>query len=393
MKTNMKMKMKNWRVIFSVAVMMAFCLNLTAQGMTFSEDDWATLLKRAKVENKIIFVDAYTTWCGPCKMMSANVFPEKAVGTFYNAKFINAKIDMEDGEGVAIARKYEVNAYPTFLFINGDGELVHRGIGYRPSPAFLALGEAASNPNTQLRTLKKSYDAGERSGEFMTRYIEVLQDAGMDVAEVSNEYLESIIAYDSPEIMKFIYETTTVPSQKGFHIMVENKEGFYKQFGKEKVLERIDYSLQRVYFGNPEEMKAAYKKFMGAEAPRLSAKYDVAFQMFSRETDANEKFLTAAVVYLEEFGTENWEELNTMAWHVYEITEDKVLLEKACGWAEKSVKIKPSFYNLDTVATLYYALGEKKKAKKWAEQAIAAAEKVGEDASSTKELLEQINAM
>jgi uncharacterized protein YyaL (SSP411 family) len=59
---------------------------------------------KAKKENKLIFVDAYASWCGPCKLMVKNIFPLKTVGDYYNSHFINAKIDMEKGEGIELAK-------------------------------------------------------------------------------------------------------------------------------------------------------------------------------------------------------------------------------------------------------------------------------------------------
>ena len=143
--------MKNF---FSVLFVLVFTVNIYAQegGMEFTEGNWETILATAKEQNKLIFVDAYTTWCGPCKMMAKNVFPLKGVGDFYNKNFINAKIDMEKGEGPELAKKYGVRAYPTFLFVNSNGDLVHRGVGYRPEAAFVELGEAAKDPDRQYVT-------------------------------------------------------------------------------------------------------------------------------------------------------------------------------------------------------------------------------------------------
>ena len=58
-------------------------------GIKFEQGNWANTLAKAKAENKIVFVDAYTTWCGPCKKMDAETFPDKMVGDFYNKNFIN----------------------------------------------------------------------------------------------------------------------------------------------------------------------------------------------------------------------------------------------------------------------------------------------------------------
>lgn len=75
----------------------------------------------AKKENKKIFLDFYTKWCGPCRAMDKNVFNQKAIGDFYNEKFINFKIDAEVGEGIELAKQYEIKGYPTYIFVDVEG--------------------------------------------------------------------------------------------------------------------------------------------------------------------------------------------------------------------------------------------------------------------------------
>ena len=76
-------------------------------------------LEKASDENKLVFVDCYTSWCGPCKIMAKEVLPLKEVGDFLNERFVCVKYDMEQGKGPEIAKKYNVEAYPTFLLLNG----------------------------------------------------------------------------------------------------------------------------------------------------------------------------------------------------------------------------------------------------------------------------------
>lgn len=97
----------------------------------------------AKEENKLIFIDAYTTWCGPCKYMAKNVFTQKAVGDYYNEHFINLKVDMEKGEGPILARKYAVRGYPTFLFLKPDGTIAKKTMGVTSADNFIGLAKAA----------------------------------------------------------------------------------------------------------------------------------------------------------------------------------------------------------------------------------------------------------
>ena len=59
------------------------------EGIVFEHVDFKQAKELAKAQNKLIFIDAYTTWCGPCKLMAKTVFTEKEVGDFYNSNFIN----------------------------------------------------------------------------------------------------------------------------------------------------------------------------------------------------------------------------------------------------------------------------------------------------------------
>jgi thiol:disulfide interchange protein len=113
----------------------------TESGIQFTSISFEEALKLAKKEKKNIFLDAYASWCGPCKMLKKNIFTQKEVGDFYNSNFINMAIDMEQGEGPKLAQKYKVQAYPTLLFINHKGEVVGSALGYHQADEIIALGK------------------------------------------------------------------------------------------------------------------------------------------------------------------------------------------------------------------------------------------------------------
>lgn len=113
--------------------------------IVFTEGSWKEVLAKAKKENKLIFVDAYTTWCRPCIMMAKNVFTLNPVAEYYNTNFINITMDMEKGDGPALVKKYKIRAYPDFLWIDGDGNVVHRKGGYQEPDVFIATGMEATS--------------------------------------------------------------------------------------------------------------------------------------------------------------------------------------------------------------------------------------------------------
>lgn len=114
------------------------------EGIQFTEASWKDILKKAKAEKKVIFLDAYASWCGPCKMLQKNVFTKKDVGDFYNSKFINVKIDMEKGEGPALAQVYPLEAYPTLMYIDGNGRVLKKVLGLQTPEALIAIGKSVN---------------------------------------------------------------------------------------------------------------------------------------------------------------------------------------------------------------------------------------------------------
>ncbi|RYY37268.1 MAG: DUF255 domain-containing protein [Sphingobacteriaceae bacterium] len=168
--------MKTLKSIIQAAGIMLLMLvtqNSFAGGITFQENkSWKELLALAKKQNKIIFLDAYATWCGPCKYLQNNVFTQSDVATYYNASFINAAIDMEAGEGPTLAEEFGVTAYPTLFFINGDGKLLHKYVGALEATELIALGKDAANPAKQYYTLKDKAAAGQLSLAAMLEWAE-----------------------------------------------------------------------------------------------------------------------------------------------------------------------------------------------------------------------------
>ena len=109
----------------------------------FENLTWTQALEQAKQENKLIFIDLYTSWCRPCLQMQNDVFTLNKVADFYNANFINIKLKADTGVGAHIAKKYLVKGYPTFLFIDCKEELIFKSDGFSEADKFIGFGKSA----------------------------------------------------------------------------------------------------------------------------------------------------------------------------------------------------------------------------------------------------------
>lgn len=108
-------------------------------GIKFSKISFEKAIKESRSSGKLIFIDVHTSWCGPCKEMAKTTFTDPEVGKVFNEKFINLKIDAEeDADGPMISKAYSVSAYPTLLFVNGEGKLVRKLVGKQSKEKLLA---------------------------------------------------------------------------------------------------------------------------------------------------------------------------------------------------------------------------------------------------------------
>ncbi|MEO7049669.1 MAG: thioredoxin family protein, partial [Ferruginibacter sp.] len=212
-------------------------------GIDFVDSNWKELLAKAKSENKLIFMDAFTTWCGPCKMMAKNVFPDRQVSALYNRNFINVAMDMEKGEGIVLKDQYKVNAYPTYLFINGDGKIIHKFVGEHSIEQFIQSGLDALSPVRNLSYYEKNYRAKKNDYDFIAGYLDVLQNAYEEAVtnKVALDYLSEVKASKLEDggnwdlIENYLYDASSAP----FQYVVNHQGQFEKLYGNEKVDKKI----------------------------------------------------------------------------------------------------------------------------------------------------------
>jgi thioredoxin-related protein len=379
--------------------MVAACLLLahTAFGqIQFFDGTWSEALDKAKQENKLIFLDAYTTWCAPCKQMDKEVFRAASVGEAYNANYLNVQKDMEKEEGIELAKKLNIKAYPTLFFINGEGEVVHRVAGYHSTSRFLELGNVVKEGKETLSNMLSQYEMGLRDPEFLKKYTKAsFQAAEGKHNAIAEAYLETQKDMTSEENVRFIFAYVNDTDTRLFKYLVNNKKYFEKVFSAGEVFAKIqDLIEKKIYNTKPTprlgQIDTLYKAVFPAKASQLFGAYCMNYY---RGLGNREEYAKAAAYYIKKFRIKDPMELNETAFTFCRVIEDKEMLEKAVGWAKKSIRIESNYYNNETLASLYYKLGEKEKALKTALKAIELAKKTNEKHDDTLALIEKINAM
>ena len=215
-----------------------------AQGVAF-EPEGTTLEQasaKAKAENKLIFLDAYTQWCGPCKMMARTVFPQEAVGNALNPRFVSIKIDMESAYGAPLAKKLQITAYPTFVIFNADAQEIGRFLGGSNAEEFIKRVEEKSKDNSSS-SLQQRWKNGDRDPQFLKDYLATLtasykQDEANEVAEAILAGKSGTFAADSTLRDIFMMNITN-PFSEAFLYTARNPQALSAQIGERAVEMKI----------------------------------------------------------------------------------------------------------------------------------------------------------
>lgn len=362
-----------------------------AQGIDFNHSDLQSTLDKAEAEGKLVFVDAFTTWCGPCKMMDRDVFPSEKVGEYLNEHFVSVKIDMEKGEGPSIARKYKVRGYPSLLFLDPNGHLIYQGLGYRAPDDFLEMAKAAQNPKNRLPYLEKAYSMGQKKPKILGALAKAYKDAGDNrMGKVAEEYMDASELWESEEAAKFVFQFLSKPEGKMYDYFIDNKENYINTIGEEGYSNKLNSVL---YMGLYQEGMTAEKyaqMVSNAHTKDPEKGYAYGKMKFYEFFKEQELYTKAALHYFKKYSSDSWQELNSVAWKFYQSVDDKKALKKAVKWAKKSVALDSNYANTDTVAALYSKLGKNRKGIKYAEAAIALAKQEGLSYDDTTALLDKM---
>lgn len=354
---------------------------------------WAEIKEKARKEHKYIFIDCFTTWCGPCKYVANNIFPQPKVGAFFNRNFINIKVQFDktkdDNEEVKkwyndaanFLKYYSVREYPTFLVFSPDGEMVQKIAGAGEADDFIACVKKALDPETQYAALFKKYSTGNRDPELLkaiTNAAGVANEINL-INKFSAEYLATQTDLYTKSNLEFIDTYTTNSKSKGFQVLLENRAKVDSVLGEGKTAKIISDIVITEEILPAQRQKNVDFHILGAT---LKSKYP--FLDFSKNIHKAEinyyqlhqdwiKYQSAVSSYLVNYAKElTADELNGFSWSIFEGCSNSHFIAEAVKWSKQSVDKthgKDATF-IDTYANLLHKNGKTKDAIKMEEKAL-----------------------
>jgi dipeptidyl aminopeptidase/acylaminoacyl peptidase/thiol-disulfide isomerase/thioredoxin len=241
----MMMKQIKFRY-FVLTTLLLICSFLQAQNreIAFEHSTLQEVLAEARKADKPVFVDCYTEYCGPCRLMASTVFKTDSVADFFNKTFINLKLDMLSEDGKKYGDVYKVGAYPTFLILDNTGKEIYKFVGSQSTTKFMALIRSGMNPNNQMLVMDKTYASGKYTDSFVQSYIKL--KLGLfeknEAKAIAKKYLDKLPVerYTLPENW-FLFTNRYLAGVQSYdsHFLIEHWADFLKPIGSQKVYDRI----------------------------------------------------------------------------------------------------------------------------------------------------------
>jgi thioredoxin-related protein len=210
------------------------------------------VLKTAKEKNKYIFLDFGSITCKPCLYIKKEVLTLDSVADFINERFVSVDYNLGK-EKDRLRTLYKVEGEPVLLIMDQNGVLMHRMAGKMEGDQIMQRFKQGLDTKNNFVALTNKYTAGNRNPEFILQYLEALYAATETetMNKVTEEYLRGPVErIKDPGVWKVFYKYNQDLASREVMYMFENKEEFYKLFGKDKVDAKINklYSEKSIYY-------------------------------------------------------------------------------------------------------------------------------------------------
>jgi len=371
---------------------------ISAQGIEFFEGTFAEAKKVAQKEDKLIFVDCYTTWCGPCKRMSNAVFPDASVGKVYNKHYIALKLDMEKEQGMRFGKKYPVSAYPSMFYLDSEGEIIQKIVGGKTIQDFIAIGKKMVSQNDRTDSYAQQFEDGNRDYDFILKYVKEMNKVGKSPIALANKYFKEGPSIDSKQKAVLLLEAVTEADTKLFNELIGLKDDAIiatsKEYFNDKIIaactKTVDKAIEYEYDDLLQEGITKMKESIPSKAKTFEyqslMKYAKAFQTY-------EEWSKHAKKYFKKSG-KSYETYATLIEDVQGFYRSNDEAKKSMfKWYDELVKCAEcGDKEFLTYAQLLLENGEKTKALEIANDLLAKSKSEGKDTGMVEKFIQYIES-
>lgn len=358
--------MKHILLVF--ALLGIFQLSVNAQGIDFFKGSWEEALTQAAAQDKLIFVDAYAQWCGPCKRMAAEVFPKEEVGAYFNRNFISVKMDMEAPENEAFRSQYPVAAYPTLFFIDAEGNVVQKTKGAKQAAPLINAAKKALALAEPSEDYAAAYANGDRSPELMYKYVRSLIRNDESHLKVANDYLRTQEDINTPANLQFIVLSATDSDSRIFDMMAKRKDLIIAAMSEEMYYSQVLAACQltadkAVSFSSPNLLDEALEN-ISKHYPAKKEVFEIKTQMaYALAHNDGKTYAKYAKGYAKVMIPEHGQKLKDFALLIFkQFPKDKHALETAEDIAKDALRFEDGFEYYYSLAVIQRAMGNYKAA-------------------------------
>jgi len=329
--------------------------------------------------------------------MAKNVFTQPKVGDYFNTNFINLKLDMEEVDGVTFGHKYPVSAYPTLMFIDGDGKVIKNVKGGQQVDGLIALGVDAIKKIDKSGQFEEKYNAGDRDHDLVYNYVKALNAASKPSLKISNDYLNSNPAITEDQRLKFVLEAAVDSDSKLFDQVISNKSKLIKLEGKDvfetkckaacqvSIQKAIEYEMESLLNETIEKAKKTFPD----DADIFGYKASMQYYKSSKNLD---KYKAAYKNLAKKTSKEDDDYNFIMKDIMSSFKDNKEMIADATAYSLKLYEKNNTQESLSTYCTFLILNKEVDKAIKVATEAKEKAEKEGGDLSQYDGLLNYLNS-
>lgn len=255
--------------LLSTLLIQAACM--AQQTIVFTKRTYSNLLLQAKKEKKPAMIYFTGTGCSLCIEMEKHVFTSEAVRNFYNKNFVSLESFDDaykpDSATKRLRRQYGIVSNPSFIFIDGNGKIIHKS-GYQTEEGFLKAGKQAISPDDNYSGWSRKIDEGKFDTETVSKFLAIEQSPYLYSAngyrckaqDVLDKYFASIQEndYSHTANWKIIDNYVYNPYSGIFNYLLSNSPVFEKRYGKKNVNKKIYEVYAAAWSGNM--ASEAYKK-------------------------------------------------------------------------------------------------------------------------------------